>query len=143
MDKLKGAVNAVTGGAAEVTIDFDRPSAAAGETIEVRVSCRSKGAEVKSQGVFVDLRATETIRYKEGNENKTQSSTTIEQTFQIAPPLVLAPNDGKEFRGTIQIPASVLPSYTGRQADHAIELRGRLEARGNDPDSGFKPFTVR
>src|SRR6185295_11167672 len=108
-----------------------------------RVTCKSKGSEVKSKGVFVDIQGEEVITYRdESNKEKSQSKTTFTQEIQIAPALVLAPNDGKEFRGQITIPTTLLPSYQGHLARHTISIRGRLEAFGNDPDSGYKPVTV-
>src|SRR5687768_16830112 len=60
-DTFKGMVQAVTGGAARVAIEFD-PLGFAGEEVRVRVSVASTGGEVKSQGVFVDIIASEQIK---------------------------------------------------------------------------------
>lgn len=143
MDKLKGAVSAVTGGAAEVTIQIGKQAVYAGDTIEVLVTCRSKGAEVKSKGVFIDIAGEELIRIK-GDDNRDQSITsrTISEAIQIAPAVVLGAGQAMEFRGTFSIPASSPPTYHGRAVKHTVQIRARLEAFGNDPDSGFSPITV-
>ena len=36
----------------------------------------------------------------------------------------------------------VQPTFAGRYAQNHYQVRGRLEATGNDPDSGCKPLRV-
>jgi len=141
-DKIKNAVNAVTGGAAKVSIQTSSAWSYTGDTLKVAVTATSSGGEVKSKGIFIDLLAEEEIRFKVDNDKQTDKTTTFSREFQIAPPFVLAPNDTKGFEGAIQIPIDVQPSYHGKNADHNWYIRGRVEALGNDPDSGFQPFTV-
>lgn len=143
-DKLKGAMNAITGGAAKVTIEIAAPCIFPGEEVPVRVTATSTGAEVKSGGCFVDVWAHESVKVHDSETKKdlTQSKTTIEQTFQIAPAFVLGANETKVFEGIFRLPPTVLPTYTGTFAQHACSLRGRIEAFGNDPDSGFVPVRV-
>lgn len=147
MDKLKGAVNAVTGGAAKVTLDFEPTVACAGDTIRIKISATSTGAEVKSKGVYVDLCGSEKVTVTKGTTPELQSDvtvskTTLEQSFQIAPEFILAPNETKLFEGQFQIPNAALPSFAGQLAQHNWQIRGRVEATGNDPDSGFKPIRI-
>jgi hypothetical protein len=142
-DKLKGAVNAVTGGAATVTIEALQP-AVAGQSTQVRVSATSTGGEVKSKGIFVDVKGVEEVNIVDPNTKQkvSQSKASIEQTFQIAPAFVLGAKEAKSFEGTIQLPASAMPSFRGALAQHVYYIRGRVEAFGNDPDSGWQPLTV-
>lgn len=156
MDKLKAAASAVTGGAATVTIAYEPQVAYSGDTIRVRVTASSTGQEVKSKGVFVDLQGREEIRIPRSavsgmaatKGGQTWSGdvhtwkATHEQSFQIAPDLVLAPNETKQFEGSVQLPPGLQPSYRGAYAEHKWEIRGRLEAFGNDPDSGWQPLWV-
>jgi hypothetical protein len=151
---LKGAVSAVTGGAARVTIEFPA-TGSTGDEVQVRVTCTSTGGEVKSQGVFVDLWGTEKVQIKGGSQNSQNNqnkegekqdvnvtNNTFSQAFQIAGPFVLGAGETREFTGAFRIPASVQPSYNGVHAHHEWSLRGRMEAWGNDPDSGFKPMRI-
>jgi hypothetical protein len=145
---IKGAVQAVTGGAARVTIEFPA-MACAGDEVQLRVTCTSTGGEVKSQGVFVDLWGCEKVQIKGGSEKPSGekqdvnvTNNTFSQAFQIAGPLVLGAGETREFTGAIRIPASLQPSYNGVHAQHEWSLRGRLEAWGNDPDSGYKPVRI-
>ena len=144
LDKMKGAMNAVTGGSAQVTIELKQACLFPGEDVAVRITATSSGAEVKSQGAYVDLFAEEKvlIRDEQTKQDINRSKTTIEQTFLIAPAFVLAPNETKVFEGTFQLPAKALPTYSGTFAQHHCMIRGRIEAFGNDPDSGFQRINV-
>jgi hypothetical protein len=144
LDKLKGAVNAVTGGAATVSIEVGSGIVMPGEPVSVKITATSTGAEVKSKGVFVDVKGEEQVTIVDTNTKQkvSQSKKTLEQVFQIAPAFVLGAKETKVFEGTIQLNPGVLPTFNGSLAQHEYYIRGRLEAFGNDPDSGFKPLRV-
>src|SRR5262249_31370019 len=95
LDKLKGAVNAVTGGAAKVTMEFKPATAFPGDTVGVKITATSTGQEVKSKGIFVDLQGLEGINIKANatpgaaNADTNISKTTFSQEFKIAPDFVL------------------------------------------------------
>jgi hypothetical protein len=145
-DKLKSAAQAVTGGAAKVTIEYQPQVVMGGESITVKITCTSTGAEVKSKGVFVDIRGLEVINVDKNTANADHgvhaSKNTFEQSFQVAPELVLPPNETKLFEGSVTLPPTAQPSFHGTYAEHKWEIRGRLEAFGNDPDSGWLPLRV-
>ena len=146
MDKLKSAASAVTGGAAKVTIEYQPQVAVAGDTLQVKVTATSTGAEVKSKGIFVDLRGVEVIHVDKHaattDKDVHASKHTFEQSFQIAPDFVLPPKETKQWQGTIQIPPTLQPSFKGNYAEHRWEIQGRVEAFGNDPDSGWQPLRI-
>ena len=146
-DKIKGAVNAVTGGAAKVELELLTLNAMPGEKVKVRIKATSTGAKVESKGVFVDLHGMEQIRLKRGaaanlNEDVSVQKTTLEQEIPLAPAFVLEPNESKVFEGEVIIPMTAQPSFAGAFASHEWKLRGRIEAFGNDPDSGFMAIKV-
>jgi sporulation-control protein spo0M len=147
-DKLKDVTNMVTGGAARVSLEYSPSVARPGETLTVRVTATSAGSQVKSGGVFVDLRAIETMRMSvsravSGDNSSTRTShTSFEQQFPIAPAFTLAPNETKVFEGQVRLPSNVQPSFDGYFAQHEWSIRGRAEMTGNDPDSGFVGFRV-
>lgn len=146
-DKLKGVANAVTGGAARVSIEFEPRVAFPGEDLSVRVTATSTGSQVNSRGVFVDLRAVERVDLPRGaaaglDHSIQTSHTSFEQEISIAPAFTLAPNETKVFEGVVRLPANAQPSYNGRYTQHEWSLRGRVEMTGNDPDSGFQVFRV-
>lgn len=145
-DKIKGAVQAVTGGAATVEIHYaERVSA--GAAVPVRVTVTSKGAEIKSKGVFVDFEGVERIsipkkeeqKFTEDYHRQVSHST---QEFQLCGEFVLGAGETKTIDGSINLPSTLQPSFEGRWAKNVYQVRGRLEAKGNDPDSGYKPLRV-
>ena len=144
LDKVKGAMNAVTGGGARVTIELKQACVFPGEQVAIRIAATSTGAEVKSKGAYVDIFAAEkvSVRDEQTKNLVSHSRTTIEQSFQIAPEFVLAPNETKVFEGSFQLPATALPTFLGQLAQHQCSIRGRIEAFGNDPDSGYQPIHV-
>ena len=97
MDKLKAAAQAVTGGAAKVSIEYQPQVAFAGDTVTVKVTATSAGGEVKSKGIFVDIRGLEVVTVDRNmagtNLDVNVSRTSFEQSFQIAPAFVLPPDE--------------------------------------------------
>jgi sporulation-control protein spo0M len=147
LSKMKAAVSAVTGSSARVTLEYNTSLAFPGDNVNVKITATSAGAEVKSKGAFIDLLGCEDInipaRSSIGQEEAVrESNETLEQSFTVAPAFTLAPNETKTFEGTFQIPTNCAPSYQGKHAKHEWTIRGRIEAFGNDPDSGFLPFRV-
>lgn len=143
LDKMKDMGTAMTGGAARVSIEYPHQPMRPGDSLQVTVTVVSSGKEVKSGGVFVDIFATETGKVKCKNclkETPIQNET-VKQAIPIAPAFVLQANESKSFQATIQVPMGN-PSYNGT-IRHEWKIRGRLEAFGNDPDSGFQTIEIR
>ena len=144
MDSLKSMVNTVTGGSATVTIQLQQACVFPGEAVSFKITAKSNGAEVKSKGVYVDIFAEEkvSLRDEETKQEINRAKTTIQQTIQVAPGFTLAPNEAKEFAGTFEFPSNALPTFAGAFTQHRCLLRGRIEAFGNDPDSGYQAINI-
>ncbi len=147
LDKLKGAVNFVTGGAAKVQIEYSPSTAVPGTTINVKVTATSTGGEVKSKGIYVDLRAVERVSVSKRDSAELDSDlnlsfTTFNNEIKIAEEFVLGKDETRVFEGTVTMPDNVQPTFDGKYVSHEWEIRGRVEAKGNDPDSGFQPIKV-
>ncbi len=145
-DKLKGAVNFVTGGGAKVTVEWQPPLAFPGEPVSVRVTVTSTGAALSASGVFIDFAAHEQLAIPEGalgNQNASINHTkqTLSQTLPLAAPFQLGANETKQFEGRVNLPHGQ-PTYDGPFADHDWGIRARVEMSGNDPDSGFQKIIV-
>lgn len=146
-DKLKGAMNFVSGGAAKVSVEWSPPIAYPGEPVQVRITVASTGPAIKSGGVFVDVAAHEQLNIppntlpQQGQAIAHQAQT-FSHTFQIAPAFQLGPNEMRQFEGQLTLPPQAQPTYDGPLADHDWGMRGRVEMTGNDPDSGFVKFVV-
>ena len=146
LDKIKGAVKAVTGGAATVTIQYAE-HVVAGSKLPVKITVTSTGGEVKSKGIYVDFIGEEEINISKRDESKFDDDYHREfdhskQEFQLHGEFVLGAKETKTVEGTIQIPSNLQPSFEGRYCKNHYAVRGRLEAKGNDPDSGFKPIRI-
>jgi hypothetical protein len=126
IDKMKGAMDSITGGAAEVTLEH-AGTFSEGQTIKVKVTAVSTGGEVKAKGAYIDLRG----RGKGAVGQVTGAVVaSASHTFKIADDFTLPPYEGTSIEGEFTVPA----------IDAALdwEIRGRLDTFGNDPDSGFK-----
>jgi hypothetical protein len=145
-DKIKGAVNAVTGGGATVTLDYQPTTAFPGEMVLIKISITSTGSEIKSKGVFVDLVGREQIHIRKNDAGTDQdlrlSGDTLSHEFNVAPAFVLGAGETKLVETQVQLPGAMQPSFAGSYARHEWTIRGRLEAFGNDPDSGYAPIRV-
>lgn len=147
LDKLKGAANLVTGGAAQVQIAWEPRVAFPGDSVNVRITATSKGSDVKVGAVWVDLHGSEVARLPKGTVTNVERDVdflrlTTDQKFKLAEGLVIAGGQTHVFEGSFQVPLGAQPSLDGQFIDHRWEIRGRLETFGNDPDSGFQPFKI-
>lgn len=147
MDKLKGAVKAVTGGSAKVEMEFPQHVVIPGEPVTVTITITSTVGDLKSKGVFIDVRSEEDVHVDKKASEQLESSLrvsrqTFSNSFQIEPEFVLSAEETRTFEGEITLPPSVQPSYSGPHAQHKWTMRARLDVRGNDPDTGFKPIRV-
>ncbi len=137
-DKVKGALDAVTGRAANVQFLYGPQILFPGEQVQLALSATSTGQKVQSKGVFIDLSANEIVDFKDASDNHVRYQ---EQTFyreiQVAPAFVLAPNETRQFQVTLIVPAEARPSFHGKLCRHQWQIRARIEAFGNDPDSGW------
>ena len=142
LDKMKSAASAVTGGAAKVSIEFPHQPTRSGDSMQVKVTVMSMGKEVKSGGVFVDIEARETgqVKCAKCQQMIPINVQTVGQSIPIGPAFVLQPGETKVIEATIQIPPGQ-PTYNGN-VRHEWKIRGRLDAFGNDPDSGFQLIEV-
>ena len=145
-DKIKGAVNAVTGGAATVEITY-ADKATAGTSVPVKVTVTSKGTEIKSKGIFVDFEGNEHVHVTKKDDSKLgedyrRSFEHSKQEFKLHGEFVLGAGESKTVEGTISLPSNLQPSFEGRTTKNTYTVRGRLEAKGNDPDSGWKAIRV-
>jgi sporulation-control protein spo0M len=143
LDKVKSVGTAMTGGAAKVSIEYPHQSVRPGDSVAVKVTVVSMGKEVKSGGVFVDVIAEENgkVKCKKCGLEADLRRETVKQSIPVGPAFVLQPSETKVFDATIQVPSGQ-PTYNG-QVSHQWKIRGRLDAFGNDPDSGFQALEIR
>jgi len=144
LDKMKSAAAAATGSSAKVSIEYQLKPMRAGDVLPVKVTVMSNiGKEVKSAGVFVDIYATESgqIKCKHCGQMTQINSDNVKQAIPVGPAFTLQPGETKVFEASITIPPGQ-PTYNG-QVSNTWKIRGRLDAFGNDPDSGFQTIEIR
>lgn len=144
LDKMKSAAAAVTGGSAKVSMEYPLQTLKTGDSIPVKVTVvNTIGKEVKSGGVFVDISAIESgqVKCKHCGQMTPVKNETVKQSIPVGPAFVLQPGETKVFEANVQVPPGQ-PTYSG-QLMHEWKIRGRLDAFGNDPDSGFQTIQVK
>jgi len=152
LDKLKGATQAMTGGAAKVSIEYPLQTVFPNEPMPIRVTVVSSGGPLKSKGVVVDLVAEEKVS---GNDNArcprcgnafkapfNEARKTFEQSFPIGSAFELQPGETRVFEASLPVPSGAQPTFSGAMGHHDWKIRGRVQSFGNDPDSGLQPLRV-
>ena len=147
-DKIKSAVNVVTGGAAEVNVSFGEVKF--GEPIELNISALAK-SDLKIEKVYLHLKGVEEVRIedkdyqdKDGDGDREETRETIEkhfQTYEMEQVISGAQEleNGQEYQWTteIQIPDHLQAPYKGQYCSHTYKVFIGLDAFGNDPDTGW------
>lgn len=149
LDKLKSVKNMVTGGGAKISLEVDR-SIAPGERVAVTVRCQVEGAAISATKVYVAVRGVETVNLvhrdsdTRGDRDRVHDTeVTFSKEFQIHGAVALPANSTHEWRGEVQLPSNVQPTYRGKHAKHEWEVLAAIDVAGNDPDSGWVDITVR
>jgi hypothetical protein len=137
-----GLMSFVTGGAAKVQITL--PTIAfPSMPIAIKVVITAE-ENWECKGVFIDVGATEhfSFRPQGAQQDVTSSVSTYNSKFEIAPGFKLAKGETKEVTGVITLPRESQPTYHGKHGKHTWAVQARCEARGNDPDSGWKELRI-
>jgi len=137
-----GLMNFITGGAAKVQITL--PTIAFPSLpIAIKINITAED-EFECKNVFLDIGGTETLQFRPQGAQQDVSSTTstFRQEFQVGPGFKLAKGESKEVTGVITLPREAQPTYNGKHGKHTWAVQARLEAKGNDPDSGWKELRI-
>jgi hypothetical protein len=142
-DKVKGAVQSVTGGAADVRIEVGE--ATLGEDISVSITATAK-ADLKIDKVYLLVRAYEEAEVRDvdhdGVERVHNSHETFNDRIDVAGAHELANGQSHTWEVTFTIPTSANPTFDGHMISHTWQVQAGLDTFGNDPDSGWKNFEV-
>ena len=150
-DKIKQAKNFVTGGGADVSMNFDSAEVKLGESFKVTVTAVVKDTPLKMDKAYLKIRARETVEAKDRDHHNGKSTTenvrnsvnTWTHEMSITGAEQLEANESYTWEASVEIPASNNPTYRGRNAWHEYEVFAGLDVPGNDPDSGWKQITVK
>ena len=148
-DKVKGAVQTMTGGGAKVNVEVAQ--ATLGQPFLVRVIAEAK-ANLELSEVYLQVRSVERaevrdVDYDYGDHRQRieyvqGSHIAFNQRFAISGKQTLSEGETQVWEAEITIPESENPSFDGHIICHQWEIMGALDTFGNDPDSGWLTFEV-
>lgn len=147
-NKIKAMKNAVTGGAATITLDTEGFSLT--ETFKITIKAQTKDASVKVDKVYLRIHGFEEIEvpdvdviYDEDDnthrriETVYASHTTVELEITAANAQELEPNQSYEWEVEVKLPEHAPAIYHGQYCQHVYRAFAGLDCFGNDPDSGW------
>ena len=148
-DKIKAVKNMVTGGGAKVWIEVSEP--ALEEPFSVTVKTLIDDADLAVNRVYLKIKSVEEVVVRDvevavesGDEIRSErrdisQSTNLFQTeINVAGADTLQAEQEYSWQVEVSLPESALPTFEGHNANHTWYILGALDARGNDPDSGWK-----
>ncbi len=151
-DKLKAVGNAITGGAANVSIVVDGEPVL-GEPFNVIITADVK-SDVKVDKIYLLVKAWEEVKaegveieYEDGEmEVEKEMVHKVVDTFnaEIAVDGAQELSAGEKYEWVVEVnvPTEHNGTYRGVHARHEWQLFAGLDAFGNDPDSGWVGFEI-
>ena len=146
-DKIKSAVNSVTGGGAKVSIIPSQNEFSASEPIKFTVTATIKDADLNAKNVYVEIRSMERVNFEHSHEGHkmyiNKDHQTYHQKIEIAGEQVLKGKTDYKWESTLNLPQTVQSTYNGMYSNHVWEIYAGLDVKGNDPDSGWVVINVK
>ncbi|WP_087026196.1 hypothetical protein [Thaumasiovibrio subtropicus] len=147
-DSVKSLTNAITGGAATVTLQCDRISF--NEPFKVVVTAVTESTSVKLDRVYLYLQGYEEvevpdvdIEYEDDGDVRRRTETvrasneTVDLDITVAEAQELEPHQTYEWEVEIELPSDAPKIYRGHYCQHTYRVLAGLDCFGNDPDSGW------
>jgi hypothetical protein len=144
-DKVKGMANKLTGGGASVTVSVEGTTIK--DVIKVNISATVKDAPIEVSKVYLWVKSVEKINIPKHempvNQNQ-QGGISIDKEVFIRQEYVVASaqnlEGGQTYNWSYEFTlsgANIMPTYFGKFVSHEWEFLAGLDAKGNDPDSGW------
>ncbi len=146
-DKIKQATNFVTGGGANVTIapegsEFDKAA-----PIKVRITAQIKDAPINATAAYLDIRAREYVSLRKNINGKTENihEDHVSYTHKVQAVITTALEGKQSYDWEMEftLPSNAQPTFHGTMGHQVWEVKGALDVKGNDPDSGWIEIRVR
>ncbi len=143
-DKVKGAVNKLTGGGAKVTITCEGDKLS--ETVKVNITAVVKDAPIDIKKVYLRVKSVEKVTIPKREISSDQPfDVHLEKEifnvmeFEAAPAQTLEGGQTYNWTYEVNIPQqpNVKATYLGNYVSHEWMFYAGLDAKGNDPDSGW------
>lgn len=145
-DKLKSVKNALTGGAADVTVEVGE--ARTDSPVQVRVTATAK-ANFPIKRVYLLVRSVEEAVVhdidveRDGSVRREAVHGEVEtcnMEVDIADALDLEEGETYEWETEIELPQESNPTFHGNTIRHVWMIQAAIDSFGNDPDSGWVEF---
>jgi len=151
LDKIKGAVNKLTGGGAKIIVFVNGNNIK--DTLNVTINAEVKDNPLEVQKVYLWIKSVEKIDIPKNslpqnmreaaNFGLTLSNDRFpKKEFVVAEAQTLKPKQSYSWNIDIKIDAGATPSYNGHFTNHEWLFYAGLDVKGNDPDSGWQKFDL-
>ncbi len=151
LNKIKGAVNKLTGAGAKVSVFVNGNDLKGDLNITVNAEIKDNPIEVKK--VYLWVKSVEKINIPKNSlpsnmkENATfgldlSNENFLKKEFVVAEAQTLEGKQTYTWTIDIKLDGTTVPSYNGRFANHEWLFYAALDAKGNDPDSGWQKFDL-
>ncbi len=142
-DKIKGTVNKITGGGAKVTISMEGNKLT--EPVKVNITAVVKEDPMDIQKVYVWVKSVERVRLPKKEVSNDQAfDVNIDKDIFQKVEFIAAPaqklEGGQTYNWTAEVKltgGNLRPTYHGTYVHHEWVFLAGLDAKGNDPDSGW------
>ncbi len=148
-DKVKSFTNKITGDSAKVTVTVEATSIQAPIKVHVRAEMKESLQITK---VYLYVKSVEVVDLptKSVSVNNQQNEQAInlnaeifkQQEYEVAPAQTLEANQIYDFPYELVLPAGCTPTYQGHYTRHEWKFYAGLDAKGNDPDSGWVTVVI-
>ncbi len=149
--KVKGAVGKLTGGGAKVTVSVNGNALKSDLNVSITAEIKDNPLEIKK--VYLWVKSVEKINIPKNSlpanlrEHATFALTLSTDKFQrkefvVAEAQTLEGKQSYTWSIDIRLDGDTVPSYNGLYANHEWLFYAGLDAKGNDPDSGWQKFDL-
>ncbi|MEQ8473669.1 MAG: hypothetical protein RIC35_20905 [Marinoscillum sp.] len=146
--------NFITGGAAEVSVVFEKRTTDGSSTIRLFVTAFAKD-DCKIKEVYLQVRGRETYK-KRVQHTSTDSNGTVttthsddthydihyDSTLKLAKEITLNKGVQNKWLAEFEVPPGAVPTFHGKDCFMKWEVQAGLDMPGNDPDSGWVEFLL-
>lgn len=146
-DKIKQATNFVTGGGASVQVtpmeaEFDKTA-----TIKVKISAQIKDNALNASNIYLEVRSKESVSMRKNingkSENINENNVGYKHKVTVTGAETLEANGSYDWEAEFTLPGDAQPTFHGSMSNHVWEVKGALDVKGNDPDSGWIELKIR
>jgi len=150
-DKIKSLANQVAGTSAKVALLVEATSVK--EPIKVKINAQVKDAPLPIEKVYLYVKSIERIHVprqnmpggNDKNPHSLEMTTDVFQKMEFTVSNAQTLEGGKSYDWAYEftLPAGAHPSYNGKYSHHEWQVYAGLDAKGNDPDSGWITMNLR